>query len=117
MAKKSYAFARGLKTTSTKVPTVQQQQQILKSKFQAMLKGKFNGNCNVTSCQKPHAVWFNHSTRAYYCEACAYEIGSFAKRTGDDMELYGHALLTLHLTDGQEEILPNEPHRQYKDFS
>jgi hypothetical protein len=36
-------------------------------------KGKFDGNCNRTACQKPIKGnnWWNSSTRAYYCEHCA----------------------------------------------
>jgi|VirMetMinimDraft_7_1064189.scaffolds.fasta_scaffold00089_28 hypothetical protein len=36
-------------------------------------KGVFDGNCNRTDCQKPIKGnnWWNSSTRAYYCEACA----------------------------------------------
>lgn len=36
------------------------------------IKGKKNGLCNRTACQSPDGViWFNDSTRAYYCRACA----------------------------------------------
>jgi hypothetical protein len=39
----------------------------------AALKGKFDGNCNRTACQVPilGKNWFNTSTLAYYCTACA----------------------------------------------
>jgi hypothetical protein len=30
--------------------------------------------CNRTACQKPGAVWWNTSTRAYYCTDCAKAI-------------------------------------------
>ena len=42
----------------------------------AKLKGKKNGNCNVTACQRPGATWWNVGTRAYYCEHCAKRINS-----------------------------------------
>ena len=37
------------------------------------LKGKFDGNCNRTACQKPIKGnnWWNSSTEAYYCEDCS----------------------------------------------
>ncbi len=35
------------------------------------LKGELNGNCNRTDCQKPGAVFYNHSTRKHYCPRCA----------------------------------------------
>ena len=35
------------------------------------LKGKYLGNCNRTACQKPGAVFYNHSTREHYCPKCA----------------------------------------------
>lgn len=34
-------------------------------------KGKRFGNCNRTACKKPHAIFYNISTRAYYCGPCA----------------------------------------------
>ena len=37
-------------------------------------KGQLNGSCNREACQKPGAVWFNRSTRQYYCPTCAHEI-------------------------------------------
>ncbi len=38
-------------------------------------KGQRGGSCNVTACQLPEsAIWFNHSTRAYYCTTCAREL-------------------------------------------
>lgn len=43
-------------------------------------KGKLNGRCNRTACQRPGATWFNTSTRAYYCAACARDITRFTKR-------------------------------------
>lgn len=48
-------------------------------KEKAELKGKRNGNCNVTACQKPGATWWNTSTRAYYCPHCAREINRWSK--------------------------------------
>lgn len=39
------------------------------------LKGKKNGCCNVTQCQKPDsAVHFNNGTHAWYCRSCALDI-------------------------------------------
>lgn len=35
------------------------------------LKGALNGNCNRTACQKPRAVYYNHSTQKHYCPTCA----------------------------------------------
>jgi hypothetical protein len=35
------------------------------------LKGKKDGNCNVTACQQPGATWWNVGSKAYYCEGCA----------------------------------------------
>lgn len=43
------------------------------------LKGKKDGNCNVTACQKPGATWWNASTRAYYCPHCAAEINRWSR--------------------------------------
>lgn len=38
------------------------------------LKGAEGGNCNRTACQQPGAVWYNESTRLYYCRNCAIDI-------------------------------------------
>jgi len=54
----------------------------------AELKGKFNGNCNITSCQKPGATWWNKSTRKYYCESCALELNRVNRK--DCLRLFGH---------------------------
>jgi hypothetical protein len=35
------------------------------------LKGIEGGNCNRTACQSPFAIWYNESTRAFYCRHCA----------------------------------------------
>ena len=56
-------------------------------------KGVKGGSCNRSSCQAPGAVWFNHSTRAYYCPACAADLNRVNRR--DAMELYGHDLCSL----------------------
>lgn len=54
-------------------------------------KGQFNGACNVTACQLPNsAVYFNHSTRAYYCVTCATAINN--SNRADAHRLYGHDL-------------------------
>jgi hypothetical protein len=41
-------------------------------------KGKKDGSCNRGACQRPGAVFFNLSTRAYYCPKCAHDIDQFA---------------------------------------
>ena len=56
------------------------------------LKGIKGGNCNVTACQKPGALFFNKSTKKYYCKDCATEINWPGGRK-DCMELYGTPLL------------------------
>lgn len=33
-------------------------------------KGIEGGSCNVTSCQAPNAIWFNHGSHAWYCSEC-----------------------------------------------
>lgn len=65
-----------------------------------MEKGTFNGKCNRTACQKPGAIYFNHSTRAYYCEECAEMINDMNRQ--DAYRLFGHDLCTLSK-------MPSEP--------
>jgi hypothetical protein len=58
------------------------------------LKGLFGGNCNRQACQKPGAVYYNHSTRLYYCPNCAHTLNSVnadwaPKRYGHNLCTYG----------------------------
>lgn len=62
-------------------------------------KGLKGGSCNRTACQAPNAMWFNHSTRAYYCQWCARLIND-ACRNDDFVKGLGHPLLTLDLPEG-----------------
>jgi hypothetical protein len=57
------------------------------------LKGKLNGNCNVKSCQKPGATYFNHSTLKYYCKNCADRINKEGRETA--FKMFGHDLCIL----------------------
>jgi hypothetical protein len=66
-------------------------------------KGHHGGSCNVTACQLPaSAFWFNHSTRAYYCETCARAINAANPPNADDfVRNLGHELCTHEPTLGQ----------------
>jgi len=60
------------------------------------MKGNFNEECNITSCQKPNsATWFNHSTRKYYCESCAKRLNNDYFNKIDAHRMFGHDLCTL----------------------
>lgn len=60
------------------------------------MKGVYNQECNITSCQKPNsAVWFNHSTRKYYCSSCARRLNEDVFNARDAKEMFGHSLCTL----------------------
>ena len=37
-------------------------------------KGEFTGACNRTACNNTNAMWYNKSTRKYYCTPCAQAI-------------------------------------------
>lgn len=56
------------------------------------MKGDYNAECNRTACSSRRAVWYNHSTRRYYCTACARIINEANER--DAQRLYGHSLCT-----------------------
>lgn len=48
-------------------------------------KGKhYKGNCNVTTCQRPGAVWWNKGSHAYYCRRCAERINAGCDQIGDE---------------------------------
>ena len=55
-------------------------------------KGLKFGSCNITACQKPNAIYFNKSTKKYYCKECAEGINWPGGRA-DCMKLYGTPLL------------------------
>lgn len=56
-------------------------------------KGDRGGECNRTVCENENAQWFNHSTRAWYCEDCARQLNEY--RPEDAQRLYSHALCTF----------------------
>jgi hypothetical protein len=35
--------------------------------------------CNRTVCNNNNAVWFNSSTRAFYCKSCAFKINYWSE--------------------------------------
>jgi len=57
-------------------------------------KGKFNGTCNRTSCQRAGATWYNHGTQKYYCPKCALELNKDPFNAKDAERLFGHKLCT-----------------------
>lgn len=71
-----------------------------------MEKGKLNGKCNRTACQQPGAVYYNHSTRAYYCAECADLIN---KVNPESKRIYSHDLCTL-------EKIPINTRLQYEEI-
>jgi hypothetical protein len=70
-------------------------------------KGLKGGSCNRTACQAPGAMWFNHSTRAYYCQWCARLINESC-RNDDYVKGLGHDLLTLDLPEGSHPTASND---------
>lgn len=66
-------------------------------------KGKKDGDCNRTQCQKPGATWFNHSTRKYYCVDCAYMLNKVNKDWAVDA--YGHDLCTSDMDTSIRPVL------------
>lgn len=53
-------------------------------------KGVYAGTCNRQGCNNPHALYFNYSTRKYYCLSCAHLLNDANKR--DAFKEYGHDL-------------------------
>lgn len=62
------------------------------TKIKDKIKGAKNGLCNRMVCLSPtDVIWFNHSTRMYYCTKCA----TLLNNVNDDLEAdYGHPLCT-----------------------
>lgn len=48
-------------------------------------KGCEGGSCNRTACQAPNAIWYNHGSLSWYCEACANLIGNDVVNLADWM--------------------------------
>lgn len=67
------------------------------------MKGEYNQECNITSCQKPNsAVWFNHSTRKYYCPSCARRLNIDPFNARDAQAMFGHTLCTLVIIEPEK---------------
>jgi hypothetical protein len=49
-------------------------------KPQESFKGVSGGLCNRIACLKPGAVFYNSSTRAYYCPECAAKINYWSRK-------------------------------------
>ena len=63
-----------------------------------IMKGNYKEECNITACQKPNsAIWFNHSTRKYYCPSCAKRLNSDEYNKRDAIRIFGHDLCTLEI--------------------
>lgn len=45
-------------------------------------KGEKHGVCNRGVCNNPNALWWNKSTRKYYCQPCALKIMSWPENEG-----------------------------------
>ncbi len=56
-------------------------------------KGQQGGKCNRSACNNDNAIYYNHSTRKYYCHDCAMLINRV--NYYDSMRLFGHELCTL----------------------
>lgn len=52
-------------------------------------KGTFRGLCNRTACQSPGAVYYNQSTRRYYCGPCAILLN---RENSGARDMFGSAL-------------------------
>lgn len=59
-------------------------------------KGLWGGRCNRGSCLKPNAVFFNRSTRAFYCFKCARLLNDVNRKEAE--ALYG-GLLCVEYVD------------------
>ncbi len=57
-------------------------------------KGEENKECNRTACSNKPAIYYNHSTRKYYCVQCARMINDV---NPESYRIYGHQLCTINL--------------------
>jgi hypothetical protein len=54
------------------------------------MKGDYNDICNRTICSNTEAVYYNYSTRKYYCPVCAFYINQ--ANSADAKRMFGHEL-------------------------
>lgn len=75
-------------------------------------KGKFDGNCNITACQKPIKGnnWWNSSVRAYYCEECSTGFRGLNYWSKLDSGI----IICTKVTDPKDQ--PSFPYEEYKEF-
>lgn len=59
-------------------------------------KGKLNGSCNRSACQKPGAEWYHMDTKKYYCKSCADMLNNDPFNKEDALRIYGGPLLIPH---------------------
>jgi hypothetical protein len=71
-------FGRNVTAAAAKVVD-----EVAEEAARAALKGAYLGNCNVTACQKPGAVWWNTAMRKFYCRSCAKAINAPGWPLGD----------------------------------
>lgn len=57
------------------------------------MKGGYNQECYRSICNNNKAVFFNHSTKQYYCTKCAREINDV--NHFDAQRMFGHELCTF----------------------
>lgn len=77
------------------------------------MKGDFNDKCNRTDCDNGSAVYYNKSTRKYYCKICAHIINMHNR--ADSMRLYGEEDLCTVKTesiDSEEETFNRGPYAE-----
>lgn len=70
------------------------------------MKGDHKEECNRTVCSNSPAVYYNHSTRKYYCIECAELINRMNR--ADAFRMFGHDLCTLafdHMTPTAEKLI------------
>ena len=67
------------------------------------MKGDYNEECNRTACTTPQALWYNRSTRAWYCRDCAEKINR--ANEAECRRLYGVGLLCIEARPGLMTIL------------
>ena len=51
-------------------------------------KGKQGGTCERTTCGAGPAIYFNHSTKAWYCITCAFDIQEFENSMPEPVKIF-----------------------------
>lgn len=92
LVKTHKSWTRGGKRLTRAMPEMAKPKSDNEGKRMPANKGLLGGACNRSACLSVPALFYNHSTRKYYCTYCALELNRVNR---DAIELFGHDLCLM----------------------